>query len=215
MKQRKFIRVPKQWLMLDKFDSEYGIYSRRNLFLNQYAVINKLLKITYSFYYIFNYNIYNFFRKLVYLNFLRFYFKPLYYIHIVQSVYKSYAQIYLKEYNFYKSFDNNSYTSKVLPVYKKTFKLTPYIYSLTKSYLSSLPGGSNNFLWKISKEKTFKVSDFDLFFKDFLVHKKVLNLTSQSQFFLLNNVLTLIFCLTLHHFLIFYQLITHNILFRL
>lgn len=68
MKQLKFIQVPKQSHLLDKFISEKSIYSDRNFFLNQYRTINRLLKLNYTYYYKYNYNLYMFLKKFFYLN---------------------------------------------------------------------------------------------------------------------------------------------------
>jgi len=215
MKQLKFIQVPKQWHMLDNWTSERMIYSHKNLFLTQYLTLNRLLKLNFSFYYKYNYNLNNFIKKCIYLNHWRLRVNPYWNFTIFTPIYKFSPHIQLKEYLFFKSFQNTSNLKYTITLNKQSLRLTPYLAFKTKTFSKKLPGGFNSFL--ITKANTLVNKDMvkDNTCDGSLLYKHTFFYKNQYKYLVLFDILNLIFFLFLSNIILFYQQIIWNVLYRL
>lgn len=211
MKQLKSIQVPKQFNLLDKFISEKSVYSDRNFFLNQYRAINRLLKLNYPHYYIYNYNLYAFLKKFFYLNTWRFYLKPLSVISVLTPFYTFLPQIQLKEFLFYKHLSNYTNIKKLHILNKRQFCISPYLKVKTKYFTKVLPGGLNSLILCDNSHIDF----LSLIDPTSLTLKKVINFPNNYINSLLLSELNIIFLISLYNYTAFYKVIIWNILVRL
>jgi len=211
MKQLKYIQVPKQSNLLDKFISEKSIYSDRNFYLNQYRTINRLLKLNYSYYYKYNYNLYVLLKKFFYLNSWRFYLKPLNIFSILLPFYKFSPQIQLKEYLFYKSLPNHTTIKKLYILNKKQFSITPCLILHTRYFRKFLPGGLNSLIL-FNNNKSEDVSSLDV---SSVVQKKVVMYTNIYIYNVLLESINVIFFVSLSNYILFYNTIKWSIFVRL
>lgn len=192
--------------MLDKWTSERLIYSNKNLFLTQYLTLNRLLKLNFCAYYKYNYDIYNLFRKFIYLNYWRFYIKPVNSFNIVTPFYKFSKQIHLKEVLYYKTLNDSKIVKNILPLNTKLFCLSPYLKQKTKHFLKRLPGGLNAFIIKEASNQNVLMSDLDNSFNQTVLQKKIIFFKNYYDFFFLLNIFNLLFLVYLSNTVIFYHI---------
>lgn len=214
MKQLKRIQVPKQSLMLDKFSSEKSLYSDRNFFLNHYRTINRLLRVEYSYYYKYSFNIFVFLKKLIALNTWRFYLKPLNSFLIFSPYFKFFPQINIKDSIFNNLLVDQSIYKRLLFLNNRFFTTSSYLKLYTKSFRRKLPGGLNTVF--IFKDRHRLISDLDISsLKHMIIEKKTIKNVNDYCMSTLFYSLNFIFYICLSNYVALYNQIFLSILIRL